>query len=87
MVIEVIVPSELVLTSPSLIDFRADAGELVICLPAQMPGSLTQRPSRLCPGSSSSAEAATNADSPFVWVGGIEGKWLPGMNRRASLAR
>ena len=33
------------------------------------------------------AEAATNADYYFVWVGGIEGKCLAGWNHRARLAR
>ena len=80
-------PSKLALTSSSLMEVRADAGELAICLPAHVPASLTVRPSRLCPGSSSSAEAAINADYHFVWVGGFEGMCLPGLNRRASLAR
>ena len=80
-------PSKLAPTSPSVMEVRADAGELAKCPPVQMPASLTERPSGLCPGSSSSAEAAMNADYHFVWVGGIEGQCLPGLNHLASLAR
>ena len=76
--------SELALTSSRLVDTRGDAGELAICPPAHVPASLTERPSGLCPGSSSSAEAAANADYHLVWVGGIEGKCLPGLNHLAS---
>ena len=77
-------PSKLALTSPGLMEFRADAGELAICPPAQMPGSLAERPSRFCLGCSRWAQAAANADYGFVWVGGIEGKCLPGLNHLAS---
>ena len=77
-------PSKLAPTSPSVMEVRTDAGELAKCPPVQMPASLTERPSGLCPGSSSSAEAAANADYHLVWVGGIEGKCLPGLNHLAS---
>ena len=78
-------PSKLALTLSRLMDSCRDAGKLTKCPPAQMPGSLTERPCRLCLGCSRWAQAAKNADCDFVWVGGIEGKCLPGLNRRASL--